>query len=135
MSPPAPPGQPALNLPSLRKRLILALGGAGLLLLLILSLLMVVAENKMEELSLRHWLEAEVTPRILIAGDLVAAETLEEFARDHDGHRSAMQGDLLRPLIGGVLDHFRKPRLGSLNLPCLHLRPPLQLKSDQTGQI
>ncbi|MBV7471545.1 HAMP domain-containing sensor histidine kinase [Aeromonas sp. sif0611] len=50
-----------MNLPSLRKRLILALGGAGLLLLLILSLLMVVAENKMEELSLRHWLEAEVT--------------------------------------------------------------------------
>ncbi|UCP17026.1 HAMP domain-containing histidine kinase [Aeromonas media] len=50
-----------MNLPSLRKRLILALGGAGLLLLLILSLLMVVAEDKMEELSLRHWLEAEVT--------------------------------------------------------------------------
>ncbi|MDM5078222.1 HAMP domain-containing histidine kinase [Aeromonas media] len=49
-----------MNLPSLRKRLILALGGAGLLLLLILSLLMVVAEDKMEELSLRHWLEAEV---------------------------------------------------------------------------
>ena len=61
MSPPAPPSQQALNLPSLRKRLILALGGAGLLLLLILSLLMVVAEDKMEELSLRHWLEAEVT--------------------------------------------------------------------------
>ncbi len=61
MSTPVPPGQQALNLPSLRKRLILALGGAGLLLLLILSLLMVVAENKMEELSLRHWLEAEVT--------------------------------------------------------------------------
>lgn len=61
MSSQTPPGQPALNLPSLRKRLILALGGAGLLLLLILSLLMVVAENKMEELSLRHWLEAEVT--------------------------------------------------------------------------
>lgn len=61
MSTPTPPGQQALNLPSLRKRLILALGGAGLLLLLILSLLMVVAENKMEELSLRHWLEAEVT--------------------------------------------------------------------------
>ena len=61
MSPPAPPSQQALNLPSLRKRLILALGGAGLLLLLILSLLMVVAENKMKELSLRHWLEAEVT--------------------------------------------------------------------------
>ena len=39
MSPPAPPSQQALNLPSLRKRLILALGGAGLLLLLILSLL------------------------------------------------------------------------------------------------
>ena len=32
-----------------------------LLLLVILSLLMVVAENKMEELSLRHWLEAEAT--------------------------------------------------------------------------
>lgn len=61
MSPPAPPSQQALNLPSLRKRLILALGGAGLLLLLILSLLVVVAEDKMEELSLRHWLEAEVT--------------------------------------------------------------------------
>ena len=61
MSPSAPPSQQALNLPSLRKRLILALGGAGLLLLLILSLLMVVAEDKMEELSLRHWLEAEVT--------------------------------------------------------------------------
>ena len=61
MSPPAPPSQQALNLPSLRKRLILALGGAGLLLLLILSLLMVVAEDKMEELSLRHGLEAEVT--------------------------------------------------------------------------
>ena len=61
MSSQTPPGQPALNLPSLRKRLILALGGAGLLLLLILSLLMVVAEDKMEELSLRHWLEAEVT--------------------------------------------------------------------------
>lgn len=61
MSTQVPPGQQALNLPSLRKRLILALGGAGLLLLLILSLLMVVAENKMEELSLRHWLEAEVT--------------------------------------------------------------------------
>ncbi|WP_310596792.1 sensor histidine kinase [Aeromonas aquatica] len=50
-----------MNLPSLRKRLILALGSAGLLLLVILSLLMVVAEDKMEELSLRHWLEAEVT--------------------------------------------------------------------------
>ncbi len=61
MSPPASPSQQALSLPSLRQRLILALGGAGLLLLLILSLLMVVAENKMEELSLRHWLEAEVT--------------------------------------------------------------------------
>ena len=61
MNPSAPPSQQALNLPSLRKRLILALGGAGLLLLLILSLLMVVAEDKMEELSLRHWLEAEVT--------------------------------------------------------------------------
>ena len=32
-----------------------------MLLLVILSLLMVVAENKMEELSLRHWLEAEAT--------------------------------------------------------------------------
>ncbi|MBV7414279.1 HAMP domain-containing sensor histidine kinase [Aeromonas sp. sif2433] len=50
-----------MSLPSLRRRLILALGGAGLLLLVILSLLMVVAEDKMEELSLRHWLEAEVT--------------------------------------------------------------------------
>ncbi len=53
-----PPGPP---LPSLRRRLILALGGAGLLLLMLLSLLMVVAEDKMEELSLRHWLEAEAT--------------------------------------------------------------------------
>ncbi|MFC5707052.1 sensor histidine kinase [Aeromonas eucrenophila] len=50
-----------MTLPSLRRRLILALGSAGLLLLVILSLLMVVAEDKMEELSLRHWLEAEVT--------------------------------------------------------------------------
>ncbi len=50
-----------MSLPSLRRRLILTLSGAGLLLLVIISLLMVVAEDKMEELSLRHWLEAEVT--------------------------------------------------------------------------
>ena len=59
MTNPTPPL--ASGLPSLRRRLVLALGGAGLLLLVILSLLMVVAENKMEELSLRHWLEAEAT--------------------------------------------------------------------------
>ena len=51
MTNPTPPL--ASGLPSLRRRLVLALGGAGLLLLVILSLLMVVAENKMEELSLR----------------------------------------------------------------------------------
>ncbi|PMU06257.1 sensor histidine kinase [Aeromonas salmonicida] len=50
-----------VSLPSLRHRLILTLSGAGMLLLIIISLLMVVAEDKMEELSLRHWLEAEVT--------------------------------------------------------------------------
>lgn len=48
-------------LPSLRRRLVLILGSAGLLLLVLLSLLMLVAEDKMEELSLRHWLEAEAT--------------------------------------------------------------------------
>ena len=50
-----------MSLPSLRRRLIMALGGAGVVLLILLSGLMLVAEDKMEELSLRHWLEAEVT--------------------------------------------------------------------------
>ncbi|MGL5040278.1 MAG: sensor histidine kinase, partial [Aeromonas sp.] len=50
-----------MRLPSLRRRLILALGIAGVVLLVLLSSLMMVAENKMEKLSLRHWLEAEVT--------------------------------------------------------------------------
>ena len=50
-----------MSLPSLRHRLIMALGGAGVVLLVLLSGLMMVAEDKMEELSLRHWLEAEVT--------------------------------------------------------------------------
>ncbi|UBO74349.1 sensor histidine kinase [Aeromonas rivuli] len=50
-----------MSLPSLRRRLILSLSAAGLLLLTLISLLMVVAEDKMEELSLQHWLEAEVT--------------------------------------------------------------------------
>lgn len=50
-----------MSLPSLRHRLIMALGGAGVVLLILLSGLMLVAEDKMEELSLRHWLEAEVT--------------------------------------------------------------------------
>ncbi|MDO2948719.1 sensor histidine kinase [Aeromonas simiae] len=48
-----------MSLPSLRRHLILALGGAGLLFLLLTTGLMMVAEDKMEELSLRHWLEAE----------------------------------------------------------------------------
>jgi signal transduction histidine kinase len=52
---------PQAALPSLRRRLVLILGSAGLLLLVLISLLMVVAEDKMEELSLRHWLEAEAT--------------------------------------------------------------------------
>lgn len=50
-----------MSLPSLRRRLVVALGGAGLVLLMLISGLMLVAEDKMEELSLRHWLEAEVT--------------------------------------------------------------------------
>ena len=50
-----------MKLPSLRRRLMLALGGAGLLFLLLVSGLMLVAEDKMEELSLHHWLQAEVT--------------------------------------------------------------------------
>lgn len=50
-----------MSLPSLRRRLMLALGGAGLLFLLLVSGLMLVAEDKMEELSLHHWLQAEVT--------------------------------------------------------------------------
>ncbi|MFM5657994.1 sensor histidine kinase [Aeromonas veronii] len=50
-----------MSLPSLRRRLIMALGAAGVVLLILLSGLMLVAEDKMEELSLRHWLEAEVT--------------------------------------------------------------------------
>ena len=50
-----------MSLPSLHRRLIMALGGAGVVLLVLLSGLMLVAEDKMEELSLRHWLEAEVT--------------------------------------------------------------------------
>lgn len=49
------------GLPSLRRRLVLILGSAGLLLLLLLSLMTQVVENQLEELSLRHWLEAEVT--------------------------------------------------------------------------
>ncbi|PJG60707.1 sensor histidine kinase [Aeromonas cavernicola] len=50
-----------MSLPSLRHRLILVLGGAGVVLLVLLSGLMIEVEHKMEELSLRHWLEAEMT--------------------------------------------------------------------------
>mgnify|MGYP003063161862 CR=1 FL=1 len=75
-----PPGPP---LPSLRRRLILALGSAGLLLLVLLSLLMVVAEDKMEELSLRHWLEAEATrygDDWLRLGELAPAPSPRQFS-------------------------------------------------------
>ncbi|WP_281705977.1 sensor histidine kinase [Aeromonas taiwanensis] len=80
MSAPMPPGPP---LPSLRRRLILALGSAGLLLLVLLSLLMVVAEDKMEELSLRHWLEAEATrygDDWLRLGELAPAPSPRQFS-------------------------------------------------------
>lgn len=73
----------ASKLPSLRKRLILILGGAGLLLLTTLSLLMVAAESKMEELSLRHWLEAEVTrygDDWLRLGELAPAPSPRQFS-------------------------------------------------------
>lgn len=81
MTNPTPPLAPGL--PSLRRRLVLILGSAGLLLLVLLSLLMVVAENKMEELSLRHWLEAEATryqDDWLRLGDAAPAPSPRQFS-------------------------------------------------------
>ena len=70
-------------LPSLRRRLVLILGSAGLLLLVLLSLLMLVTEDKMEELSLRHWLEAEATryqDDWLRLGDAAPAPSPRQFS-------------------------------------------------------
>ncbi|MGL5949234.1 MAG: sensor histidine kinase, partial [Aeromonas sp.] len=50
-----------MALPSLRRRLMLALTAAGTALLLAISALLVVAEEQIEMISLQHWLHAEVS--------------------------------------------------------------------------
>ena len=116
-----------MSLPSLRRRLIMALGGAGVVLLILLSGLMLVAEDKMEELSLRHWLEAEATrygDDWLRLGPGAPAPSPRQFSSYW-----TEAGRLPRLTVAGAAD----PRvivLADVTLVCLHAKGRARPSAD-----